>query len=380
MRLMSWQGFLNQEVGNQQKAIDKLESAISETAWLNDVEGRFVAPEDWVKEGIFEPNSPNEWYGYRNKAGNFFVSPVLGLVKLREVMFYHDNHYWLLLANKNGENVTSMVALGFPFLGKSTPVFYMEAIMEEDFNSYGVLDHTRSEYVGFPNLSDIFQNPEQHKDAQICVPKFYFKNITAYIRLTPSNMKGSNNGMRPTVKYIFSSEPSITKGKYADFDGFGEIPPVRVERDKKGFRYEPYFSIRGINGLFELTPNLNKEEHPLFWKQEVKHGGLSNRTPFPDNLPQLKDFIQENTFLSKISDEPLKRTAIDVSDVKWLRRTDFPPSESGIPLGESEPLTSEYHYEVLMSKIMEGLRAHIFVPKNPIGSFALQGLLNFRVL
>ena len=71
MLLMSWQGFLNQEVGNQQKAIDKLESAISETAWLNDVEGRFVAPEDWVKEGIFEPNSPNEWYGYRNKSGNF---------------------------------------------------------------------------------------------------------------------------------------------------------------------------------------------------------------------------------------------------------------------------------------------------------------------
>lgn len=355
-----------------------MESAISETAWLNDVEGRFIAPEDWVKEGIFEPNSPNEWYAYREKKGSVLVNPILGVVNLAEVMFYHDNHYWLLLANKNDENITSMVALGFPFLRKSTPLFYIEVLMEEDFNSYGVLDHSRSEYVGFPNLRDIFQNPEQHKDAQICVPKFYFRNITAYIRLTPSHLKGSNNGRRPTVKYIFSSEPRITKGNYSAFDGFGVIPPVRVETDKKGFRYEPYFSITGINGLFELTPNLNKEEHPLFWKQEVNHGGLSNRTPFPDG--GIRDFIRENTFLSKVSDEPLKRTAIDVSDVKWLRRTDFPPSESGIPLGESEPLTSEYHHEVLISKIMDGLAAHIFVPKNPIGSFALQGLLNYRGL
>ena len=379
---MSWQGFLNQEVGNQQKAIDKLESAISETAWLHDVEGRFVAPEDWVKEGIFEPNSPNEWYAYRDKSGSLFVNPVLGGVQLTEVMFYHDNHYWLLFADKNDERIYSMVALGFPILQKSNPMFYIEVIMEEDFNSYGVLDHTRNKYVGFPNLRDIFQNPEQHKDAQICVPTFYFKNITAYYRLTPSNAKGSSNGRRPTVKYIFSSEPHIAKGDYdrVSMDGFGEIPPVRVEKKKGGFRDETTHRISNINGLFELTPNLNKEDHPRFWEQEVLHGGLSNRTPFPDDKNQIKNFIRENTFLSKIGDEPLRRKAIDVSDVKWLRRTDFPPSESGIPLGESEPLTSKYHHDVLMSKIINNLEAHIFVPKNPIGSFASQGLLNYRGL
>jgi hypothetical protein len=375
---MSWRGFLNQEVGNQQKAIDELESAISETAWLNDVEGRFVAPEDWVKEGIFEPNSPNEWYAYRDESDNLLVNPILGVVDLTEVMFYHDNHYWLLLASKNSKGITSMVALGFPILQKSQPMFYIEVIMEEDFNSYGVLDHTRNKYVGFPDLRDIFQNPEQYKDAQICVPTFYFKNITAYFRLTPSNVKGSSRGRQPTVKYIFSSEPSIARGDYdkVSFDGFGDIPPVRVETSKKGFTYETRYGIKGINGLFSLTPTLNKEEHPLFWEQEISHGSLSNRIPFPDSNYQMKDFIRENTFLSKIGDEPFNRTAIDVSDVKWLRRTDFPPSESGIPLEENEPLTSEYHHDVLMSKIMDNLKAHIFVPKNPIGSFASQGLLN----
>ncbi len=369
---MSWETNFEGYVHNQNEKIKNLQEGIESVDWMKNVEGHFVAPNDLIAEGLIRGNYPTNWNIKQRKGGSMVITPLFAWFDMRKIMFYHDKHYWLMMANKHGEQITSMVVFGFPIISSKglsrNPRFYIKSTITEDTTrSYGHMKHDRSDYVGFPSLHDVLEKPNEHIDTQICVP--------TYSPAKYNDIIYGFEGPKPTVEYRFGGKSQIGQNNSLnddyEFDGY---EPIEVKRDEKGFSFRLKNRIDGLSGLFEMTPTLSRKEHPEFWKQEA-NPHLNPMIPF-ENKTEIKSFIRQNTFLSA-ADEEGKDAWVDVSDVKWLKSHKFPPPVKEHPLEETEPLTSEYHHKVLLSRALDSLKLHIFVPKNPINVFQQLGLMNY---
>ena len=376
---MSWETNFDGYVHNQNEKIKDLQEGVEIVDWMKKVEGHFVAPNDFVEEGIITGTKfPYLWrVGKEKNSGDIVITPLAVNLDMKKLLFYHDKHYWLMMANKHGEQITSMVVFGFPIVDSSglnkKPNFAIRVkLYESKYDSYSHMKHDRRDYVGFSDLRDVLQNPNQHIDTQICVPTYDPSKLI--------NIFYGFIGQKPTVKYRFGGESEIaqTTSPADDYEG-DDYEPIEVKRDERGFSFSQREPLRkkSLEGLFEMTPTLNRQEHPDFWKQEA-NPNLKPLIPFGGVSSEIKSFIRANTFLSAAKKG--KTTLVDVSDVKWLKRHDFPPPVKEHPLEETEPLTSEYHHKVLLSRALDSLKLHIFVPKNPINVFQQLGLMNYRGL
>ncbi len=377
---MPWKTNFDGYVRNQNEKIKNLKKEVESVDWMKTVEGHFVAPNDFVEEGIIKgTNFPYMWWVRKGKNNeDIIITPLAVNLDMKKVLFYHDKHYWLMMANKHGEQITSMVVFGFPIIDSSglnkKPHFAIRVKLHENkYDSYSHMKHDRSDYVGFSDLKEILDKPNEHIDTQICVPTYHpAKLVNIFYGLL---------GQKPTVEYRFGGKSEIgqTNSPTHDYDDDEGYEPIEVKRDERGFSFfqRERLNRTSLDGLFEMTPTLNRKEHPEFWKQEA-NPHLNPMIPFGGVSSEIKSFIQENTFLSAAKKG--KNTLVDVSDVKWLKRHDFPPPVKEIPLEETEPLTSEYHHKVLLSRALDSLKLHIFVPKNPINVFQQLGLMNYRGL
>ena len=65
---MSWETNFDGYVHNQNEKIKNLQEGVESVDWLKNVEGHFVAPNDFVEEGIITgTNIPNLWWVRKKK-------------------------------------------------------------------------------------------------------------------------------------------------------------------------------------------------------------------------------------------------------------------------------------------------------------------------